>query len=959
MFDVADASLDRILSLETEEDVTCWTSFRQLESFIARAPLTDDATLQKLVAMRSLVTGVWSRASIASAEPVLNRGALSAARVAPRPERTPDVRDHRTTSEHWRVILAVAQDAIRRPGSGLKPLNHGALEVLGEETSWLTIALLREAGEAAATDRSDVLEARHLRAAYQTLRDRWKLKVPSYTPEPPSAEAMARLRTMTIRLTAAKLEALRTYNKSSLSLEDDLARLSTIPLGPGAVDQLMSRARGMVAFLGKGYEPRRADAFIPAGWIEPSELKTRAYVTAAQMHADLQELIPHEVHPNGDVTFRVVPNPGSPYPVPPGERRVILRDHQMNAVRDTGVHWRLLADALEGASAALDPFAAEMLTEAASIWLAYDLHEAQRLARERKVETIDRTLVGQVHDGRYVWVHAPDRRQDWPEERREEKRRLLEGYASPLFSDASRAWSMPTYPTPAPHATFDGLPLRLLDVMGGGIAVGDLNQDGWPDLFVGGRLLGRLLLHRGERGGYEDVTEAWGIPADLNDARAALFFDRDGDGDLELLVVRSESPSALYERRGDALVDVAAEVGLKTGTGAHVASVFDANGDGRLDLYIGYYGSKRCNDGACPGRSLPSLDGRNGSPNQLFVAQESGAYEERAAELGLDDTGWTLAALAYDGRGDGALDLYIANDFGPNRHFVREPGQDRFTERGVLDAVADRGSGMNVAIADLGGDSLWELYVTNIDMFAKSIKVIYPTDETTIDVDGEVMQSFRYLSGNKLYAQSPSGQGFTSEETRWFEPGDRGWAWAALFFDLDNDGDQDLYMNNGWIHGSPAHAQANQLYIQHQGRLFFGPEGGPERFQADSRSLAVVDVDLDGDEDLVVTQFGEGPRLLLNQVGQGSRALRISLQGQGVNSEAIGAVVTARTPAGAQRRMITCGEGYLGQRPPIAHFGLGEATSAQVSVRWPSGQVTEHTMSPGPKLQRLVEPSRP
>ena len=85
MFDVADASLDRILSLETEEDVTCWTSFRQLESFIARAPLTDDATLQKLVAMRSLVTGVWSRASIASAEPVLNRGALGAARVAPRP----------------------------------------------------------------------------------------------------------------------------------------------------------------------------------------------------------------------------------------------------------------------------------------------------------------------------------------------------------------------------------------------------------------------------------------------------------------------------------------------------------------------------------------------------------------------------------------------------------------------------------------------------------------------------------------------------------------------------------------------------------------------------------------------------------------------------------------------------------------------------------------------------------
>jgi len=735
--------------------------------------------------------------------------------------------------------------------------------------------------------------------------------------------------------------------------------LSAAPLKPGAVDQLMSRARAMVAFLAKGYEPRRADAFIPAGWIEPSALETRAYVTAAQMHADLQELLPHEVHPNGDVTFRVVPNPGSPYPVPPGTREVILRDHQMNAVRDTGVHWRLLSEALEGSSAALDPFAAEMLTEAASIWIAYDLHEAQRLAKEAKVTTIDSTLVAQVHDGRYVWVHAPQRRSDWSADQREHKTRLLSGYDAPLFHDVSRRWALPRYQTPSAHATFEGLPLRLLDVMGGGIAVGDLNGDGWPDLFIGGRKLGRLLLHRGASGGYEDVTASWGIPEDLDDARAALFFDRDGDGRQELLVVRSEHPSALYERRGERLVDIAPEVGLVTGVGAHVASVFDGNGDGRLDLYIGYYGSKRCNDGACPGRSLPSLDGRNGSPNQLFVSKADGTYEERAQALGLDDTGWTLAALAYDGRADGALDLYIANDFGPNRHFVREPGEARYTERGVLDAVADRGSGMNVSIADLGGDSLWDLYVTNIDMFAKSIKVIYPSDETTIDVDGEVMRSFRYLSGNKLYSQSKSGAGFTSEETRWFEPGDRGWGWAALFFELDNDGDQDLYLNNGWISGSSADAQANQLYIQDQGRLFAGPRDGAANFRANSRSLAVVDVDLDGDEDLIVTQFGEGPRLLLNQVGHGERALRVALEARGANRDGIGAIVTARGPQGLQRRMITCGEGYLGQRPPIAHFGLGATKSVAVTVRWPSGQLTEHTLSAGAKVQRLVEPSAP
>lgn len=953
--ETAVAIVDRIGELETERDVTCWTSFRQLDNFIASKTYSDFATVTKIIASKALVQAVWAQASKNNAGDVVTADDLHAvvgdlAVELPEEKKAElskfaddhqlqQFRDYRTTSEHWRVLLSVAQDELERPEPELDALDKSGVDALALIATRLGLSLLTESGEIATEARTPFIESDHVQKAYRTLRQRHA--IPAYEPtayEPDVANARSLRAALTKRLIDAKVTALRDYNKTSDDLLVELNRVSRIPLTPQAAERLEGELKSFARFLAKGYEPMRADNYLADGNFAPAKLAARDYVDAPFVENAIMQLFPHVMLPNGDLKLSFVPRPGNISNRELSPQDVTLLDHHMNAMRDTAFHWTVLQRVFNDDPFAMEVFAAEYVSEIISVVATFYLRRAQTMARQSGAETITPDIIARVRDPGYVMVMpGGEPAVPWGKAEQAAKAKVMAPYGEALFADVTAAAGLPTTlaPTSAGSPGDEGFDIQK--VMGSGVATGDINGDGNADLFFTGPGLHRLYLGDG-KGTFDDVTEAWGVTGSGTDGRGALMVDYDGDGDLDLFVAHSKEASQLLANEGGRLTDVAADVGLQTGQGAHVGNWLDYDGDGDLDLYLGYYGSAACNKGECRGRNLPSLDGRNGTPNQLW-RNDGARFTEVGADAGVADEGWTLAVSAFDYDGDGDLDLYLANDFGANP-LLQNDGKGHFVDVAAAVGAADRGSGMNVSFSDLDGSGSFDLFVSNIDMFSKTIKVVFPDDKSVVDLDDRVLRAFQYLSGNKLYSVGRDDADqvrFDAIEGQWFEPGDRGWGWAAPFFDYDGDGDEDLYLANGWIPGSPAADQRNQMFIRDAERFYMAPPTSPEAFAGNSRGVALADFDNDGDLDLAVSGLNEAPRVLRNEQ-KGGVFVGIQLQGKGGNRAGVGAVVEV-SAAGlpTQRRLITCGVGYLGQDDGVARFGVGKAKTVSAQVRWPDG----------------------
>ncbi len=1016
--------VERIRTLEVERDVTCWTSFRQLDNFIASKSYSNFATLTKIVAGKALAHGIWVAASARAGGHEVTAAdiravstvdaSLPAAKQPGLEELAVDLdaqqfKDYRTTSEHWRVLSSIANDELLLPVPRVKPLAAEAADELAVVATKLSLALLTESGEVAAEARSPLIESAHVKVAFTNLKQ--KFGIADVTPVEGGVDIAGvrpTLLVLTRMLIDAKIEALRKFNKAGEALAPELNKISKLTVTDDGAAALRAKLVHFAEFMAAGYEPMRADNYLADGNFADKTVTGRDYVDATYVENATMQLFPYVIMPNGDVRLRFEARPGTIITGDIAPQDVLILDHQMNAVRDTAIHWLVLQDVWTAKPFAMDPFAGEYLSELVSIVATFWMRRAQTMARAAGATTLDGKLFESVEDNRFTMVMPVDHEQrtEWTPARQKAKEKALAPYGDALFADVSGAWGLPG----AVSATGDAaahaggaLPagkdvgahsgaqvpagkdvgahsgaqvpgkdvgahsgaqagtggFDIQKVMGAGTAVGDVDADGDADLFLAGAGLGRLFLNQqeGERRSFVDATEAWGGTADMVDSHHAMFFDHDGDGDLDLLVVRGRTPSLLYDNQGGKFVDVAADRNLVTGTGAHVASAFDYDGDGDLDLYVGYYGSAACNRGQCEGRNLPSVDGRNGSPNQLF-RKDGARYTEVGAAAGVADEGWTLASGTFDYDLDGDVDLYLANDFGANPLF-RNEGDGTFVDVAPALGANDRGSGMNVSFADLDGNGAFDVFVSNIDMFSKTIKIVFPKDESTVNLTDNILRSFQYLSGNKLYLNVVDDAGvraFVPSEGTWFEPGDRGWGWAGIFFDYENDGDEDIYLANGWIPGSPANDQRNQMFVQADRTFYLTPQGAPEAFPGNSRSVVAFDADLDGDLDLAVNNFGQPPRLLENIQATTNSALRIRLRGTGENTRAVGAVIEIRTPKLVQRRQITAGLGYLGQDDEVVHVGLGRNKAADIAVRWPDGTRSEHRRLGAGAVHVLTQP---
>ena len=332
-----------------------------------------------------------------------------------------------------------------------------------------------------------------------------------------------------------------------------------------------------------------------------------------------------------------------------------------------------------------------------------------------------------------------------------------------------------------------------------GLAVGDVNGDGWDDLFVaqpGGILAGlpnRLLVQQPD-GTLLDQSELAGLNWTV-ETHGGLFVDLDNDGDQDLAVatvfgiVFCENDGAgRFERRAVKLAPEAPPMSL-------AAADFDQDGD--LDVYACCYAQRASSP--LMGRPVPYHDANNGGRNMCFRNDRDWRFRDVTLEVGLDQNNhrFSYAAAWEDYDNDGDLDLYVANDYGRNNLYRNEAGQ--FTDVAAELGVEDISAGMSVDWADYNRDGWMDLYVGNMWSSAGN-RVAYQRNFQA-GADSATKAGFqRHARGNSLFANQ-LGAGKMSFEDRSIAAGVTlgRWAWSSQFADINNDGLEDVYVANGFI----------------------------------------------------------------------------------------------------------------------------------------------------------------
>jgi hypothetical protein len=978
--------LSALERLESGSDAKCHATASRFEDFLYGTPLGDGGREANVEAQKRLVRRLWSRASRSSAaageasvraehlEPEIAllvaretgpEGTLrltfpGAGTIAIDPTR---VRQYGSISYALRAILGVQQDSLFTGGELLLTLAPEAIERLEAATDAVSLAALQLA-DLDARERSEFeIGAERMRAAWERL-----------VPEPPPAEAPpgpglaavpdARAQALVLLddLVARKIAAYRVYNEldsrdaRALFLANVARFYARAPLPRGG-DERKAIAAGF------GERLDAWSAVLLAEAAREARAAGQPLVRPADAIAALQTLFPHEIDEYEDVHA---------FPRLAAEERLSLEAYDTDSLRDFGLHWPSLAraaHALPADSPLPDPFAAEILAEGISNYGVLLLRMAGAIAKE---------------DTESVRLHPEDlaRAARAIEERAWRHRAAPAPAARPgRIASASAAVPPPekayfTEVTEAAGVDFVHRSSRWLGAFrltqrktpptfsGGGVAAEDLDGDSDVDLlFVGGG--GNALLRNDGRGRFTDATREAGIGlrrpnGSHGEPRQPLVADFDNDGRQDVFISYVDDDHRLYRGLGGGrFEDVSAGSGLGgKGLVGGPATAFDFDGDGLLDLYLGYFGDYL--HGA-----IPTFDrnNRKALPNRLFRNLGSLRFADVTEGSGADDVGWTQAVSHVDFDRDGRQDLIVANDYGRNA-FLRNLGGGRFEDVAPALGITKAFHSMNVGVADLNDDDHPDIYISNIATLVKDDKYMFPDVNTPLHFDLRAMANMRvkesdvlYLSrleGNRLAAYVPSTdveRGSTST----------GWAWDAEFFDFDHDGDDDLYLVNGdndfhafsMVYRRTREGDGGEYLLGWGGesKIFFENEGGKLRnasarsgadFRGNSRSTAYLDFDTDGDLDIAVNNFHAPAKLFRNDAGpRGLHWLKVRLVGdpaRGTSRDAIGARIVATTADGLRvRRWVQGGSGYLSMNPKEVHLGLGRARSADLRIVWPNG----------------------
>lgn len=523
---------------------------------------------------------------------------------------------------------------------------------------------------------------------------------------------------------------------------------------------------------------------------------------------------------------------------------------------------------------------------------------------------------------------------------------------------------------------------------GAGVATGDVNNDGLPDVyFTANQLPNQLYLNKGNLQ-FEDITAASNVAGKAGWKTGVSMADVNGDGLLDIYVCYSGNGDAesrdnqLFINKGvkdgiPAFEDEAKQYGLNApGTNSNQAVFFDYDRDGDLDMFLLNHAvifySPLVNTYKLRHKRHPWYS------NYLF-RNDNGHFTDVSADAGIAGGGnnFGLGVVAADINNDGWLDLYTTNDYEEQDFLMLNNHNGTFSEvtKQSLKHISKYGMGCDVA--DYNNDGLPDIVVP--DMYPednyrqKMLRGPDEYDKYNILVDsGYMHQNMR----NTLQLNS----GFDTDSFPQFSEigqlagiANTDWSWSSLFADLDNDGYKDLYITNGfWRDYSNLDFQAYHVanYLSTYGpraplyqlidsipqtrlsNYAFRNKGDMsfENTTADwglhtanvSNGVAIADLDNDGDLDLVVNNMGEQASVYRNNNIAHAHYLNIQLKGGRGNTYAIGSKVNITTDSSRQQwAEMQPIRGYLSAMQPLIHFGVGKDTViTSLTVRWPQGGYT-------------------
>ncbi len=520
-------------------------------------------------------------------------------------------------------------------------------------------------------------------------------------------------------------------------------------------------------------------------------------------------------------------------------------------------------------------------------------------------------------------------------------------------------------------------------MVGGGVAIGDYDRDGRPDLCLT-RPAGGCRLYR-NLGDFRftNTTARAGLNTDGAWTTGVSFADVNGDGHLDLHVCCYDGPNQVYVNRGDGtFAERASALGLAYNGASVMVAYADYDRDGDLDCYL-------LTAGLIPGPAqkfrVKFVNGRPVVPEELqeywqmfylpgerAAAAEAGQYDhlyrnngdgsfsEVTREAGIPGCDFGNAVIWWDPDSDGWPDLYVANDyFGPDRFYRNNrDGTFRDVTREALPYTP--WTSMGADSADINNDGLPDLFASDMAGTTHFKRIVDMGDSERSGWFLDLAEPRQYMR-NALFLNTGTPRFLEAAHLAGMAQTD--WTWSVLLEDLDGDGWVDLFVPNGmtrdWMDNDLA-AQAQKLPpvqfvpfwraqpVRRDLNLAFRNRDGLE-FQnvanawglahpGPSFGAAAADLDGDGRPDLIVNDFDAAPRLYRNAAPSGHR-VTVQLVGRPPNTRGLGATVKLATAKNRQIRYVTLSRGFMSSGDAVAHFGLGDAVEIEsLTVEWPSGE---------------------